>query len=157
MWAGHRLSFLSLHCFFCDISFAIQISGCEDKTSFTDLMSRDNVLDCLGQAGSNGLPKFENKKRLLAELCHFFVIGKAFLVIEQFKEGLATLNVLHLMKSQPDLFEEVFCHRTKTLTSTGVDSIFKPCLSDEGTRQRDQEELVVMFWRDYLQECEGKH
>ena len=122
-----------------------------------EVIGRDNVVECLGQAGYNGLPKFENLEMLLDELCHFFVIGKNRSVLEQFKEGLLTLDVLHLMKKHPNLFEEVFCYREKPLTSVIVDNIFTPCFSEEGTRQREQEELIIIHWRDYLEECQGKH
>ena len=113
-------------------------------------------MDCLGQAGSNGLPQFENREKLLAELCHYFVIDKVRSALEQFKEGLANLNVLQLMRSHPNLLEWVFCHGQSPLTSSTMDGIFIPSYSEEGTRQRDREEMVIMHWRDFLQDCESK-
>ena len=74
--------------------FLIQISGWKDNSAFIEVIHSDVVLDCLGQAGSNGLPQFENREKLLAELCHYFVIDKVRSALEQFKEGLANLNVL---------------------------------------------------------------
>ncbi|XP_046855567.1 G2/M phase-specific E3 ubiquitin-protein ligase-like [Xenia sp. Carnegie-2017] len=36
-----------------------------------------------------------------------------------------------------------------------VDRIFTPDFSEDGCRRREREELVIMHWRDYLQECEA--
>jgi hypothetical protein len=102
------------------------------------------------------LATFENKQRLLNELCHFYVIDKACSALTQFKEGLSTLNVLPLMQQHPNLFENVFCHRAKPITAAEIDGLFRICYSEEGTRQRGQEELIVMYWRDYLQDRQGK-
>ena len=59
------------------------------------------------------------------------------------------------MKKPPHLLQECFCHNAKSIASETLNEIFKPCFSEEGTRQREREELVVMHWRDYIQECEG--
>ena len=39
----------------------MQISGCNDKSAFTGLVSSDPAIDCFGQAGYTGLPQFENR------------------------------------------------------------------------------------------------
>ena len=70
----------------------MQISGCNDKSTFTGLVSSDPAIDCFGQAGYTGLPQFENRDELLRELCHFFVIDKARSALEQFKEGLTVYH-----------------------------------------------------------------
>ena len=91
----------------------------------------------------------------MEELCQFFVIDKARSAIEQFKDGLKTLGVLSLLKGNPLLFRPYFCHRSKPLTAIEVDRIFTPDFSEDSCRRREREELVIMHWRDYLQECEG--
>ena len=136
---------LTVHCTW-PFFFSIQISGCKDNSAFIEVIHSDAVLDCLGQAGSNGLPQFENREKLLAELCHYFVIDKVRSALEQFKEGLASLNVLQLMRSHPKLLKWVFSHGQSPLTSSTMDGIFVPSYSEEGTRQRDQEEIVIMHW-----------
>jgi hypothetical protein len=45
----------------------------------------------------------------------------------------------------------------KTLTAACVDAIFAPILSEDGCRIGETEELVIMHWRDYLQEREGNY
>ena len=148
-------SMLTVHCTW-PFLFLIQISGCKDNSAFIEVIHSDAVLDSLGQAVSNGLPQFENREKPLAELCHYFVIDKVRSALEQFKEGLASLNVLQLMRSHPKLLKWVFSHGQSPLTSSTMDGIFVPSYSEEGTRQRDREEMVIMHWRDFLQDCESK-
>lgn len=33
--------------------------------------------------------------------------------------------------------------------------LFIPCFEEEGTHLRDKQEIMMMNWRDYLQDCEG--
>ena len=117
--------------------FLIQISGCKDNSEFMEVIHSDTVLDYLGQAGSNGFQQFENREKLLAELCQYFVIDKVRSALEQFKEGLAILNVLQLMWSDRKLLGGFFCHGQSPLASSTMDSIFIPSYSEEGTRPRD--------------------
>ena len=121
----------------------------------TEVTRRESLIDCFNQAGYYDLPKFENKQRLLDELRRFYVIDKACSALTQFKEGLSTLNVLSLMQRHPNLFEEVFCHEAKPLTASVIDGLLKVAYAEDGTRQREQEELIVMYWRDYLQDRQG--
>ena len=37
-----------------------------------------------------------------------------------------------------------------------MDSLFVPELAEEGANVRPQQELIIMHWRDYLQDYEGK-
>ena len=83
------------------------------------------------------------------------MIDKARSALEQFKEGLRTLDILNLVKEFHTLFRPYFCYTPKTLTAACVDAIFTPILSEDGCRIREREELVIMHWRDYLQEREG--
>ena len=119
---------------------------------------RESVIDCFSQAGYYGLPKFENKRRLLDELCRFYVIDKACSALTRFKEGFSTLNVLSLVQHHPNLFEDVFCHEAKPLTANVIDGLFQIVYAEEGTRQRDQQQLIIIaeHWRDYLQDRQGK-
>ena len=112
-------------------------------------------MECFDQAGFHGLPKFTMKDQLVSELCYFFVIDKARTAIEKFKDGLRTLDVLDMMMRFPSVFRSIFCYGPTTLTAKSVDEIFLPIFSDEGTQTRDREELIIMHWRDYLQDCEG--
>ena len=133
----------------------MQISSSEDEATFQTVVKSASVIDCFAQAGFHSVPKYEKKNELISELCQFFVIDKVRSALEQFKEGLRTLDILCLLMEFPSLFRPYFCYTSTTLTATCVDRVFTPTLSEDGCRIREQEELVIMHWRDYLQECEG--
>ena len=118
-------------------------------------MRSDFAIDCFDQAGYHGLPNFAIKELLVQELCYFYVIDKARSAIEKFKDGLRTLDVLDLLMRVPSLFHPYFCYGPTALTAGDIDSIFIPKFSEEGCRIREREELIIMHWRDYLQDCEG--
>ena len=118
-------------------------------------MKTDLAMECFDQAGFHGLPKFAMKGQLVSELYHFFVIDKARTAIEEFKDGLRTLDVLDVLMRFPSIFRSYFCYGLTKLTAQSVDDIFRPILLEEGTQMRDREELLIMHWRDYLQDCEG--
>ena len=74
-------------------------------------------MECFWQAGYTGVPKFEEKEKLLKEVCYFFVIDKSRSAIEQFKDGLATLEILRLIKEHPQTMQQCFCYDEKPLTA----------------------------------------
>ena len=125
------------------------------KINFVNLVKTDFAIECFDQAGYHGLPKFAMKKQLVRELCFIFVINKARTAIEMFKDGLHTLDVLDMLMQYPSIFRPYFCYGPVKLTAQSVDEVFKPIFSEEGTQMREREELLVMLWRDYLQDCEG--
>jgi len=73
----------------------------------------------------------------------------------RFCEGLKTLGVLEKIQRHPDSFRPLLCHEPSTLTADQMDDVFSIWLSPEGSNKRAAEEIVVTFWRDYLQDAEG--
>ncbi|XP_068671668.1 G2/M phase-specific E3 ubiquitin-protein ligase-like isoform X2 [Montipora foliosa] len=136
--------------------FLFKILESKDEVSFDALITSDFAFDCLSQAGWTNVPCFENKVKLVGDLCQFFVIDKVRSVLEQFKEGLSTLNILTLITAHPRELETAFCYNPKTLTAMEVDTLFIPCFEEEGTHLRDKQEIMMMNWRDYLQDCEAR-
>ncbi|KAJ8273933.1 hypothetical protein GJAV_G00107130 [Gymnothorax javanicus] len=72
----------------------------------------------------------------------------------KFREGLKTLGVLEQIQKHPDSFRPLFCYEPRTLTADQVDDLFTIHLSPEGSNKRVAEEVVITFWRDYLQDAE---
>ena len=64
-------------------------------------------------------------------------------------------STTHVMKQHPAEFENLFCHQGKALSASEIDRTFLPMLDPVGCNARDRQELVLMHWRDYLQETEG--
>ena len=93
---------------------------------------------------------------LVAELCHYFVVDRVRTQIEMFKEGLSTLGILECIKRYPTAFRKLFCHSEKELTSDDIDRTFVPQFDAPGSNSRAKQELAVVHWRDYLQDCAGK-
>ena len=93
--------------------------------------------------------------KLVGDLCQFFVIDKMRSVLEQFKRGLSTLNILSFITAHPRELETAFSFNPKFLTAMEVDTLFIPCFEEEGTHLQDKQEIMMMNWRDYLQDCEG--
>ncbi|XP_034755550.1 G2/M phase-specific E3 ubiquitin-protein ligase-like isoform X2 [Etheostoma cragini] len=69
-------------------------------------------------------------------------------------EGLKTLGVLDQIRQHPDSFRPLFCYEPNTLTADQVEDLFSIHLSPEGSNKRAAEEMVITFWRDYLQDAE---
>jgi hypothetical protein len=126
-----------------------------DETAFNTVVRSDAAIDIFGQAGYHGVAKFDKKDELVSNLCHFFVIDKARSALEMFRDGLRTLDVLDLLKDYPSFFRPYFCYTPIDITAEYVDRIFRPIFSEEGCKIREREELIVMHWRDYLQDREG--
>lgn len=88
-----------------------------------------------------------NLKFLSSHVSHFY----------RFKEGLKTLGVLDAIGMHPDSFRPLMCHEPSPLTADLMDQLFHIRLSAVGSNKRQAEERVVPFWRDYLQDVEGKY
>lgn len=76
--------------------------------------------------------------------------------LNRFRDGLRTLGVLDQIKMYPESFRSLLCHQAEPLTADMVDKLFIIRLSPAGSNRRAAEEVVVPFWRDYLQDVEGK-
>lgn len=75
----------------------------------------------------------------------------------RFREGLKTLGVLDAIQRHPDSFRPLMCHEPSPLNADMIDHLFHIRLSVVGSNKRRAEEVVVPFWRDYLQDVEGKY
>ncbi|XP_034558891.1 G2/M phase-specific E3 ubiquitin-protein ligase-like [Notolabrus celidotus] len=74
--------------------------------------------------------------------------------LRQFREGLKTLGVLDAIQMHPDSFRPLMCHEPSPVSADSMDHLFHIRLSEVGINKRRAEELVVPFWRDYLQDVE---
>lgn len=73
----------------------------------------------------------------------------------RFSEGLRTLGVLQNIKCHPEAFRPILCHNPRTLTAECMDELFDIKWSEMGSNNRTDENRVIAFWRDYLQDAEG--
>ncbi|KAJ1217581.1 hypothetical protein NDU88_005175, partial [Pleurodeles waltl] len=69
------------------------------------------------------------------------------------KEGLKTLGVLQAMEIHKHIFEEAFVWMEQEITTDTINGMFNIKFSPSGSNYRIQEEHIIGYWRDYLQDC----
>ena len=76
--------------------------------------------------------------------------------ITQFIEGLQTIGIATLIKRHPLVLKKLFVYDgTAKVTAQYLSELLVPILSPRGHNHREEEEAVVLNWRDYLQDIEG--
>uniref|UniRef100_A0A8C9XP20 HECT domain-containing protein n=1 Tax=Sander lucioperca TaxID=283035 RepID=A0A8C9XP20_SANLU len=130
-----------------------------ESTTLEDLeKSNAPLLDYLANAGClRPMRSIRDRDLLVQDIVIFQVIHRVqgpFQRYSVFCEGLKTLGVLDQIRRHPDSFRPLFCYEPNTLTANQVDDLFSIRLSPEGSNKRAAEEMVVTFWRDYLQDAE---
>lgn len=74
----------------------------------------------------------------------------------RFTDGLKSLGILQKIREHPEAFRPLMCYSPTELTADAMDRLFNIRFSRTGSNQQTTENLVVPFWRDYLQDTEGK-
>lgn len=113
------------------------------------------VSNFLDQCGYSRRQVIENKEDMVTELCHFFVIDIVRSALDQMRQGLQTLDVLALMRKNPMLMQQAFCATEQPLTASRMNELFTVKMDEPGSNNYPRQELAVMYWRDYLQDCDG--
>ncbi|XP_041662997.1 G2/M phase-specific E3 ubiquitin-protein ligase [Cheilinus undulatus] len=78
----------------------------------------------------------------------------ALLLMDAFKDGLASLMFLEALCQHPAVLAPVLCCKDKKLTAIDIEQLFMPLLSSVGSNTRRTENLVLSFWSDYIMDCE---
>ena len=89
-------------------------------------------------------------------VCVEYLIHRNIAEIQQFMDGLNVLGIATLLKSHPKRFKEIFVHTPKVVTTHDLDKLFVPQFSPRGSNIREKEEAIVLNWKDYIYEAEGK-
>ena len=92
--------------------------------------------------------------KIVQQTAHWYILGRAWPALEQFKQGLSDLGVLEAVISSPEVFTLVFCYVPVDLTADMFCDIITVCCSEEGSNKRTTESVVVSYWHDYLQDAE---
>ncbi|XP_060795012.1 G2/M phase-specific E3 ubiquitin-protein ligase-like [Neoarius graeffei] len=122
------------------------------------MASTEPLLEFLATAGClRHLKCLEDKELLVQDILMFQVVHRVRGPFERFRDGLRTLGVLDQIKMYPESFRSLLCHQAEPLTADMVDKLFIIRLSPAGSNRRAAEEVVVPFWRDYLQDVEDEH
>ena len=111
------------------------------------------ILDAQGAVKS---PVLQNKDSILTIILRHVLVDSTRYLLEDFKKGLETLGVLEAIQKQPEQFRELFtAENIRPLDAATVDSIFRIDFDEQGSNRRDSQELAIIHWRDYLQDCES--
>uniref|UniRef100_UPI003AAF0910 G2/M phase-specific E3 ubiquitin-protein ligase-like n=1 Tax=Centroberyx gerrardi TaxID=166262 RepID=UPI003AAF0910 len=132
-----------------------KVKKVSESTTLEDLeKSKAPLLDYLANAGClRPMRSIRDRDLLVHDIVMFQVIHRVQGPFQRFCEGLKTLGVLEKIRRHPDSFRPLFCYEPSTLTADRVDDLFSIRLSPEGSNKRAAEEMVVTFWRDYLQDA----
>uniref|UniRef100_UPI003AAF346D G2/M phase-specific E3 ubiquitin-protein ligase-like n=1 Tax=Centroberyx gerrardi TaxID=166262 RepID=UPI003AAF346D len=139
-----------------DTELLEKVKKVSESTTLEDLeKSKAPLLDYLANAGClRPMRSIRDRDLLVHDIVMFQVIHRVQGPFQRFCEGLKTLGVLEKIRRHPDSFRPLFCYEPSTLTADRVDDLFSIRLSPEGSNKRAAEEMVVTFWRDYLQDAE---
>ncbi|XP_033869022.3 uncharacterized protein LOC117407897 isoform X1 [Acipenser ruthenus] len=100
------------------------------------------------------LQNLQDRDVLVQDFMKWYVCGRTRNSLERLKEGLKTLGVLDAIVAHPVLFANSFCWREEVLTSEQFSELFKISFSTAGSNKRSEEQRIVGYWRDYLQDVE---
>ncbi|XP_067267092.1 G2/M phase-specific E3 ubiquitin-protein ligase-like [Chanodichthys erythropterus] len=119
------------------------------------LVATEPLRDYLANAGClRPLRRIEDRDVLVKDIIMFQVIHRLRGPFERFRDGLRTLGVLDAIQKHPGTFLPLLCHAPDPLTARTVEDLFSIRLSPQGSNRRVAEEIVVPFWRDYLEDVE---
>ena len=139
------------------LCYVLQICDAKDTTELCDLLMEDDAR----YIGACGIlkPVFRVTTRDIPEIteavCIEYLIMKSINELNQFQEGLNILGVSDLIKDHPASCHELFVHCSKTVTPHDIDELFLPLFSPEGSNAREDEEALILNWKDYIYEAEG--
>ncbi|XP_059201469.1 uncharacterized protein LOC131981267 isoform X1 [Centropristis striata] len=139
-----------------DLDLLEKVIKVSESTTIEDLeKAKASLLDYLANAGClRPLRSIRDRDLLVQDIVMFQVIHRVQGPFQRFREGLKTLGVLEKIQKHPDSFRPLFCFEPSTLTADQVDDLFNIRLSPEGSNKRVAEEVVITYWRDYLQDAE---
>lgn len=124
----------------------------EEGSEIKSQYKLDTILDLAGTI--HPFKSVDDIKAVVKQTAHWYTLGRAYVAIEQFKEGLCLLGVLRAMESNPDVFNEVFCYRPLNLSLVTFNQIVSVCFSEEGSNRRLTENRIMSYWGDYVQDIE---
>ncbi|XP_016086209.1 G2/M phase-specific E3 ubiquitin-protein ligase-like [Sinocyclocheilus grahami] len=86
----------------------------------------------------------------------FQIVHRVQRAFERFRDGMKTLGVLDAIQRHPTSFRPILCHEPAPLTADVLEGLFEIRLSQKGSNKRVQEEVIVPFWQDYIQDMEDE-
>lgn len=120
----------------------------------------DEEITCILEA--QGEPTFVNdigkKDKFAKIIIRHVLLDSRRSQLEELKEGLRSLDLLSRIQEYPERFREIFTSESvEAIDAATVEVLFKIAYDESGSNQRPDQERAIVFWRDYLLDCERKH
>ncbi|XP_007545094.2 G2/M phase-specific E3 ubiquitin-protein ligase-like [Poecilia formosa] len=100
--------------------------------------------------------KASEKKAFIEEYLRWYILDRNHSAIQRFKDGLGSLGFFAALQKHPSVLSPVLCFSAKALTASDLETMFKPVLSPVGSNRQQKEGKTIVFWADYLLDCEEK-
>jgi len=78
-----------------------------------------------------------------------------YVSVGRFQAGLQTLGVLNAIRQHPDAFKLALCASYAKLTADDMFKMLQPTFSEAGTNNRNIENRLYSWFRNYIQDLEG--
>ncbi|XP_032402207.1 G2/M phase-specific E3 ubiquitin-protein ligase-like [Xiphophorus hellerii] len=138
-------------------SFRQQLIKIQDTNTIVEaneaIMQAADTLSIVGAL--RRVTTLEERDSLVQSAADFFVNGRVCTSLQQFMEGLKTLNVLDEIQKNPEVFHELFVCEEKPLLTRDLYTLFQVCFSVQGSNKRRIENQTICYWRDWLVDIEG--
>ena len=96
------------------------------------------------------------REGIISSLCLHFVILSAKAELDEMVNGLKSLEILTLVRSNPGVVRQLFVKGTpKPLTADSLYDMFTPELSPPMSNWREKEEAQLLNWTNFLGFVEG--
>ncbi|XP_013855809.1 G2/M phase-specific E3 ubiquitin-protein ligase [Austrofundulus limnaeus] len=137
-------------------SFREQLIKIQDANTVVEaneaIMQAADTLSIVGAL--RRVTTLEERDSLVQSAADFFANGRVCTALQQFVEGLKTLNVLDEIQKNPAVFHELFVCEEKPLSARDLCTLFQVCFSVQGSNKRRIENQTICYWRDWLVDIE---
>ena len=130
----------------------------DDVAELNAVLNDVGVQEILLALGSKTQAKTTSEKdHFVNMIARHVLLDRPRYLLEEFINGLRTLGVYEKIKENPEEFAKCLCRDDKPLTAEMVDALFHIEYSaEQGSNRYAAQQRAIVYWRDYLQDCEGK-
>ena len=97
---------------------------------------------------------FADKGKIVSDLSLHYSVLISLAELEQLQRGLALQTFSSLIETNPTVMRKAF-QPPEQITSTFIQDLFVPSLSQKGSNKWEKEEAIVMRWIQYLANIAG--
>ena len=120
-------------------------------------MLHDGVQEILLAIGSKTKAADTSERgHFVSTIARHVLLDSTRYLLEDLINGLRALGVYDKIQENPNEFTKCLCREEKPLTAEMVDALFDVEYADPGSNRYAAQQRAIVYWRDYLQDCEGK-